>query len=80
VYAGWFAPAAACLLLACVILNPRSAVNLSDSSEGGLVTLVLSNQSYASYLPGSFKRTHNQLETLPEAMATGLLASTNLLR
>ena len=77
--AGWLAPAAACLLFAGVILNPQSAATLSGSPPtGGLVALVLSNQSYAAYLPGSFQRTHNQLETFPGASSGGFFSPTNL--
>jgi hypothetical protein len=62
--AGWLVPAAACLLFAGLILNPQSAATLSGSPQsGGLGALILSNQGYAAYLPGSFQRTHNQLET-----------------
>jgi hypothetical protein len=62
--AGWLAPTAACLMFAGLILNPQSAATLSGSTQsGGLMALILSNQSYAAYLPGSFQLTHNQLET-----------------
>ncbi len=78
--AGWFASAAACLLFAGLILNPQSTATLSGSlPSGGLVALVLSNQSYAAYLPGSFQRTHNQLETFPKASSGGFLSPTNLI-
>ena len=78
--AGWFAPAAACLILAGVIFNPRSVATLSDASAaGGMVGMIMSNQSYAAYLPGSFQRTHNQLETFSSAASGGFLSPTNLI-
>jgi hypothetical protein len=62
--AGWLAPAAACLMFAGLILNPQSGGVSSDSPVSGVMAgLILSNQNYAAYLPGSFQRTHNQLET-----------------
>jgi len=77
--AGWLAPAAACLILAISLLNPHSAGDLSDRTRpGGLVAMIASNQSYAAYLPGSFRRTHNQLESF--AVRGGFLSPTNLIQ
>jgi hypothetical protein len=78
--AGWLAPAAACLMFAGLILNPQSAPTLSGSTQsGGLRALILSTQSYAAYLPGSFQLTHNQLETFPKASSGGFYSPTNLI-
>lgn len=73
--AGWLAPAAAGVWLAGLLVNPPGAPTFSSvASSSGWVELVLSNQSYAPYLPGSFQRAHNQLEvfagTLTVAAAT----------
>ncbi len=74
--AAWLAPVAACLLFAGLILNPQGAATLSGSPQSrALVALILSNQSYAAYLPGSFVRTHNQLETF--AASGGCQSPTN---
>ena len=74
--AGWLAPAAACLMFAGLLLNPQGAgVSSGSPQSGGMVGLILSNQSYASYLPGSFQRTHNQLEAF--AACGGQQAVTN---
>jgi hypothetical protein len=79
--AGWLAPAAACLLFAGLVLNPQGAGTLSGPPEsGGMVALILSNQSYAAYLPGSFQRTHNQLETFSRTASDGFFSPTNLIR
>lgn len=76
---GWLAPAAACLLFVGVILNPRAAAPFPGSPpSGGMLALILSNQNYAAYLPGSFERTHNQLETF--AARGGFLSPTNLIQ
>ena len=76
--AGWLAPAAACLLLLGSLLNPQSAATLTgDPHSGGLLALIASNQSYASYLPGSFERTHNQLEAFSQAGGVDVAAATN---
>ena len=80
--AGWLAPAAACLILAGSLLNPQNAGTLSGTSpSGGLAALALSNQSYAAYLPGSFQRTHNQLETFSKSGSdVGFVSATNLIQ
>lgn len=60
----WLVPATACLLFACLIMNQRGTVNLSDTSRpAAMVAVILSNQSYAAYLPGSFQRAVNRLDT-----------------
>src|SRR5689334_3971853 len=57
---GWLAPAGACLLLAFVILGQRSGAALRPVAKGSpLVAMILSNQSYAAYLPGSFAHGQN---------------------
>jgi hypothetical protein len=56
----WLAPATAALLLITVISSQRSSPALSNgSSSGPLVAMILSNQSAAAYLPGSFQREQN---------------------
>ena len=61
----WLVPVTACLLFAGLILNPQGAANLSAPPRPGtLVALILSNQSYAAYLPGNSQRsTVNRLDT-----------------
>ena len=55
----WLAPATAALLLMCVLFNEHNSATLGGSpSSGPLVALILSNQSAAAWLPGSF--THEQ--------------------
>jgi hypothetical protein len=79
--AGWLAPAAACLIFAGAVLNPRSTSTLPGSQQPrGMIALILSNQSYAAYLPGSFKRTHNQLETFSKTSIGAFASATNLMQ
>jgi hypothetical protein len=60
----WLVPVSACLLFASLILSPQEAPNLSATPRAGtMVALILSNQSYAPYLPGSFQRSVNRLDT-----------------
>jgi len=60
----WLAPVTACLLFAGLILNPQDTTNMSATPRAGtMVALILSNQSYAAYLPGSFQRSVNRLDT-----------------
>lgn len=61
---GWLAPAAACVLLVGTMVNQQSQVTFSAvAGHGDLVDLSMSNQSYASYLPGSFKSEQNRWDT-----------------
>lgn len=60
----WLAPAAAGALLALVLVNPPAVpTGSSVTASNAWAELVMSNQSYAAYLPGSFQRAHNQLES-----------------
>ena len=58
---GWLAPAAACCLAVLAVFGPRSNSTLSRSNPAPMVAVILSNQSYAAYLPGSFEREQNAL-------------------
>jgi hypothetical protein len=58
----WVAPATAALMLMCVLVNQCYGPALSASAPSGpLVAMILSNQSAAAYLPGSFQAEHNNL-------------------
>ena len=60
----WLVPVTACLLFACLMLNQQGAANISATPRSGsMVALILSNQSYAAYLPGSFQGSVNRLDT-----------------
>jgi hypothetical protein len=58
----WLAPATAALMLTCVLFNQRYGPALSAAaSPGPMVAMILSNQSAAAYLPGSFQAEQNNL-------------------
>ena len=58
----WLAPATAALMLLCVLFNQRYGASLSTSvSPVPMVAMILSNQSAAAYLPGSFQAEQNNL-------------------
>ena len=58
----WLAPATAALMLMCVLFNQCYGPALSVSAPSGpLVAMILSNQSAAAYLPGSFRAERNNL-------------------
>lgn len=62
--AGWLAPAVACLLFVGVIAkHPDGRTIRIGSDYEELVAMSLSNQSYAAYLPGSFKSEQNRWDT-----------------
>src|SRR5262245_10215645 len=56
----WLVPATAGLLLLCFMANPHTGSSLASSTNSGpMVAMILSNQSAAAYLPGSFKMAEN---------------------
>src|ERR1035437_3511423 len=58
----WLAPATAALMLMCVLFNQCYGPALSVSAPSGpLVAMILSNQTAAAYLPGSFRAERNNL-------------------
>ena len=59
----WLPPATAGLLLLCVLFNQHSSQAISSAGSNSMVAVALSNQSIASFLPGSFSREHNGLPT-----------------
>ena len=56
---GWLAPVTAALLLTCLLLNQHGNPSAAGSTNAPLVAMILSNQSSAAYLPGSFKQEQN---------------------
>ena len=60
----WLGPVTACLLFACVIVGQHGPANFSSAGrDDAIIAMVLSNQSYAAYLPGSFQPAANRLDT-----------------
>ena len=49
----WFAPAAACLLLAFAMLNENSAFSRVSSAGHPFIGVISSNFMYTNFLPGS---------------------------
>lgn len=62
----WLAPATMALVVIGLLFNQRNNPFPSDSGSGAMVAVALSNQSAASWLPGSFVADHNSVpvETL----------------
>jgi hypothetical protein len=59
---GWLAPATVALALMCVLFNQRyGAPSSVPVGAGPMVAMILSNQSAAAYLPGSFQPEQNTL-------------------
>ena len=60
----WLVPVTVSLVFACVTLNqPVTNPLAATAGSRTLVAMSLSNQSYAAYLPGSFQRSANRLDT-----------------
>ena len=58
----WLAPAAACLLLALAIVGQRNGAPFPHPTNSmPIMAVILSNQSYAAYLPSSFQPEQNSL-------------------
>jgi hypothetical protein len=61
----WLTPAAAAVLMLGLLFGERNDTTLGTGDRfAPLVAMSLSNQSCAAYLPGSFRRTQNRLDTL----------------
>jgi hypothetical protein len=58
----WLAPVTAALMLMCVLFNQRYGPGLSAAANPcPMVAMIMSNQSAAAYLPGSFQAEQNNL-------------------
>ena len=55
----WLAPVTAALLLGCLVFNQHGGSPSAMATNSSLVAMILSNQSAASYLPGSFQQDQN---------------------
>ena len=56
----WLAPLTACLVLMVVLFSQHSSPAISGAGNTTpMVAMILSNQSAAAYLPGSFQRAQN---------------------
>ena len=59
---GWLAPTTVALALMCVLFNQRYGTPSSaPAGASPMVAMILSNQSAAAYLPGSFQAEQNNL-------------------
>jgi len=59
---GWLAPMTVALALMCVLFNQRyGALSSAPTGASPMVAMILSNQSAAAYLPGSFQAEQNNL-------------------
>src|SRR5437879_5820336 len=55
----WLAPVTAALLLACIVLNQHGGPTPVGATNTPMVAMIMSNQSAAAYLPGSFQNGQN---------------------
>ena len=68
----WLSPVAACLMLVMVLSGLQPGVPVAANLDRSpMVAMILSNQSYAPYLPGSFQRSKNRLRDTFEWTNTG---------
>ena len=60
----WLGPATACLLFVSMVLSQHHPAGFASGSRpDAMLAVIMSNQSYAAYLPGSFQRSANRLDT-----------------
>jgi hypothetical protein len=58
----WLAPATALLVVLCMLFSERNSASITSAAGGSrMVAMIMSNQSAAPYLPGSFTRDANIL-------------------
>ena len=57
----WLAPATMALMLLCVLFNQRNPFPAAPGASGPMIAVALSNQSGASWLPGSFASEQNNI-------------------
>jgi hypothetical protein len=57
----WLVPAAACALLMLAAFTQRGATSISRPAPAAMMAMIMSNQSYCAYLPGSFTAEQNAL-------------------
>ena len=77
---GWLAPATASLLLAALLMGQHSGRALGSATAAPMVALMLSNQSAAAYLPGTFQGENNRLPPGYQWTAsTGGISNPNIL-
>jgi hypothetical protein len=75
----WLAPATAACLMMCVLFNQHNSASLAvGGSSGPLVALILSNQSSAAYLPGSFERQHNSFAAETFESTNGSISTSSI--
>lgn len=58
----WLAPAMASVLFTLLLLNHQADLGPPTCNQP-IFAMILSNQSYAAYLPGSFQREQNRWDT-----------------
>lgn len=57
----WLAPATLALLVLCLLINQRNNPFTAGNGSGVMISVALSNQSGASWLPGSFANAQNTI-------------------
>ena len=73
----WLAPATMALLLLCVLFNQRNNPFAPSGGGGTMVAVALSNQSAASWLPGSFVNDRNSIPAETFEMTNGGVTTSN---
>lgn len=73
----WLAPATMALLLLCVLFNQRNNPFPASAGNGTMVAVALSNQSAASWLPGSFANDQNSIPAETFEWTNGSGSSSN---
>src|SRR5512146_605173 len=78
----WLAPATMALLLLCIMYNQRNNPFPASAGSNTMVAVALSNQSAASWLPGSFANDQNTIpaETFEWTNGSGTSSNARIFR
>ncbi len=72
----WLVPATVCVVMVMMTSHqPENPALAGETRESAMIPAAMSNQSYAPFLPGSFQRSANRLDTFEWTKAVSFTSS-----